>query len=279
MSKLSDLQVQAFIYAENITNKATRDILKIYQSSLKNIRADIMALNEKVTWTRWELSKYSRLEKLEKQIFDNLKKISTSVYKVIKSNNKNIVVNTYDKSVTGYKEEAKSNINFAKIDPTAIKAIVGDPFPGVTLKDLIQDKYRKYAAKIKITIGTGLVQGLSAAQMSKALKDDLGISYKDAERIVRTEALRAESKAALEATAEAESKGIKLTKVWGKNLKTKGEDRENHIAMIGEKADKNGIFTMRYGKNIGAKAPAPRMFGIPEEDINCGCYYTEEVIE
>lgn len=275
MGKLSEQQIQAFIDAEKKLKSTEKAVLKIYQSSLKNIRAEIMALNEKIEWTQWELQKYNRLNNLQKQIFEEVKNISDRVYKVLLKTNKDIVNNTYNRGRFGYDKEIGINITFSKLTAETINKIVEDVYPNVSLKQLIQDRYKRHAAKLQMTIGNMLVQGKSAQAMSTAIKDDLGISYNDAMRIVRTEGLRAESKSMLELTKDAQNIGIEITKVWQATLDMK--TRSTHANMDGQKADKKGLFILNSGKNKGTKAEAPRLFGIAEEDIQCRCNYIEEI--
>ena len=275
MGKLSEQQIQAFIDAEKTLKAAEKDILKIYQSSLKNVRAEIMALNEKIEWTQWDIQKYNRLDKLQLEIFSEVKNISNNVYKILSKTNKNIVNDSYKRGWYGYEKESGVELRFGKITPETIQGIVEDPYPNVTLKDLIQDRYKRHVAKLKMTIGNGLIQGKSAQEMSRMIKDDLNISYQDSLRIIRTEGLRAESKSMLELTNEAEEMGIKVKKIWNSTLDMK--TRPSHANMDGQEANKDGLFVLNSGKNQGAKAEAPRMFGIAEEDIQCRCTYIEEI--
>jgi hypothetical protein len=83
-----------------------------------------------------------------------------------------------------------------------------------------------------------------------------------AETIFRTETGRVQSTAFLaRADQHTEPEALEKQWIWS------GIERENHAALHGTRVKlKGGEFKTR-----GHSAPAPRLFGVPSEDINCGC--------
>ena len=71
-----------------------------------------------------------------------------------------------------------------------------------------------------------------------------------------------------EVKKSAKRKGIDVDEVWisTKDMRT----RDSHRSMDGQKADKNGMFTL-VGKDSGVKVSAPGNTGIAEHDIHCRC--------
>ena len=105
MSELNDSLKKAFNNAEKAALKAEKDILKIYTSSLKSIRADMLKMNEKVTWSLAELQKYDRLTNLNKQIIAEVAKINAAAYNEIKRTNIAVVNNTYNRNWFGLEKD------------------------------------------------------------------------------------------------------------------------------------------------------------------------------
>ena len=97
-------------------------------------------------------------------------------------------------------------------------------------------------------------------------------------RILRTEGGRASSQGYLEAYSDinesADNLGLEVNNKWLATLDTK--TRSSHQRLdntLAKKADDGS----EYFEIDGATAPAPRMFGIAAEDINCRCQLTMEV--
>lgn len=92
-------------------------------------------------------------------------------------------------------------------------------------------------------------------------------------RIYRTETTRSRSRMKLDVERELKERGYEVEKIWRHTLSLipsrihKGYiPRDSHMALDGTYADKEGLFHTQLGS-----AEAPGLFGIPEEDINCGC--------
>lgn len=277
MGKLNKNQSLAFNQAEKAINIEEKLILKIYQSSLKQIRSELLKLNERIDWSFNELNKFGRLQKLEEQMLKEIRKISVDTFKTMAKTNTVITTNTYNRAWFGYEKEIGATLNFDKIDPELVRQIVRDPYPGIKLSDMIKNIGVQQAQRIKFEIGQGLLQGEGIAKISKRIKDSLGIGYNSAVRIARTEGLRAQSKSALTATDRSKDLGIDVVKVWDATLD--GRTRPTHRAADGQEANKKGDFTVG-----GVKFIAPRVVSennasgnTARETINCRCSYLEEI--
>jgi len=270
MGQIAENQKIAFNQTEGMLNIYEKRLISAYRGSLKQIRNDIMKLNEKVTWSFSELRKYNRLEKLQKQVANELVKLGRLTGVELAKVNTNIVENTYNRSWFGYEKEIKTSLAFGKINPDLVKGIVTEPYPNVKLKDLIKNVTQQQVNRIVFDIGQSLALGEGAAKAARRLRNSLNIGFNQSMRIARTEGLRASSKAQLVSTERSQDLGIEITKQWHTNLD--GRERSSHRNINEQLADKKGLF------HIGtATAEAPRLFGIAKEDINCRCYYTEEI--
>jgi hypothetical protein len=271
---MSELENQRSITTKIIDKKLTaseKQLLTIYKSSLTNIRNKLLELNERSTWTQTDLMKYDRLNKLQDQILLEIKELSNKVYTEIKNTNKDITVTEYNRSSYGYTKEVGVFLSFDRINTELIKSIVEMPYPNIPLSDFIKKIGSATYEKIKVILGSTLLTGDGVQTASKQIKDLLGVSYKEALRIARTEGLRARSKAQLEVTNKAKNLGLDIKKRWLSTLDFR--TREDHRKLDRQYADDEGYFHVS-----GYKAQAPRMFGVASLDINCRCTYTEEVV-
>jgi len=275
MGQVAQNQKVAFNQSEAMLNLYEKKLLGIYRGSLKQIRSDLMKLNEKAKWSFSELSKYNRLDKLKTQIANEIRKLGRQSAAGLARTNTNIVTNTYNRSWFGYEKEIQTSLAFGKINPELVQGIVTEPYPDVKLSDLVKGVTQQTANRISFEIGQSLTLGEGAAKMAQRIKNTLNISYNRAVTIARTEGLRASSKAQLVSTQRSQDLGIDIVKVWDSTNDSR--TRPSHVSMEGQKANTDGLFTLVSGKNRGAQAEAPRLFGIAEEDINCRCTYIEEV--
>ena len=276
MGKLSQEQLKAYQKNNKLLKSQEKELLTIYQSSLKEIRNDMFKMSDRADWTLNDMLKYNRLTTLEKEVLIEIKKINEALYKSMVNTNKQVVKNTYNQSWYGYEKETSINIDFDKIDAATIEAIVKNPYPNVKLKDLIKDLSASQVKQLKIILGSGLTQGKSITKIAQELKGMLEINYTRALRIARTESARASSKAHLKLTQQAEDMGIKIVKVWHAVLDNR--TRDSHAEMDGKRADEDGLFDVN-----GVIMSAPQVVvsdpegNLAAETINCRCDYLEEV--
>ena len=111
--------------------------------------------------------------------------------------------------------------------------------------------------------------------IAKALRDDLGMSKAQAQRVARTEAGRAMSQAGLDSAMVAKDNGLDMKKRWYATKDTRTRDTHRHLD--GTSVDIEDNF-----HSSGCVGPAPKLFvGVAsaKENINCRCkllYYIDE---
>jgi len=271
---LKTFQEKAFKTSLKRLNNTERQLAQIYKGSLTDLRNKLLVLSEKIeskTMTDSDLYKYNRLSKMYENTMVAMKDISKQTYDIIKKSNKDVAKIAYEGSRIAYNKVA--GIDIGRIDTESLRKMVEFSYPEVPFKDFVNKLGANGITRLKQTLGAGLAQGESIPKISARLKDALNITFNDAVRIARTEALRANSEAMVDATEKAKENGIKIKKVWQHNILSQYA-RESHIALDGVEEDKDGLFWSN-----GLSAPAPRMFNDAGEDINCGCSYIEEIIE
>ena len=76
---------------------------------------------------------------------------------------------------------------FAKINESMIQNIVSYPWSGADFSKRLWENKRVLHFHVRETITQGLIQGKGVPQMTKDLSDRMGSSFKNAERLIRTE--------------------------------------------------------------------------------------------
>lgn len=266
MKKIKKLEKK---YEKYLTQQEKK-ILNNYVKGYKDIDKEIARIYKNYADNDGKLymesmMKYSRLDKLERDVA----KIIAAIYK----ENNTIINNTLRNIMeTSYKETTNSLNVKAIIKPVTIteevnKLVAGIKWRGRTNKyksDLIYDAHGR--------IKKGLESGKTYAQMASDVEEIVGNDVMNPMRIARTEGHRIRESGKLHAARDIEAKGYELTKTW---VTMKDERvRSSHQDMDGQTVGIDEEFTLPSG----AKTQAPGMAGIAEEDINCRCILTYNIV-
>lgn len=247
-------------------NNTVKTIEKEYQGALDAIRVILATAAIKYgvdgKLSMAEMSKFNRIDKLQKEINEALTLVNKSVDKKTIEH----AIKTYETAYygTGFalETELQEKLNYTKLlRPNVIKAIE-NPLTKIALEDNA-DRVKR---SIRRTIASGLAQGQSVPQMSKKVKIDLEKNANNATRIVRTETTRVQNEAIQEAGEKAAQK-IDLVKKW--NATKDSRTRKSHRKLNGQIKKINEEFTVN-----GHSTQRPGGFGVASEDINCRCRLT-----
>ena len=273
--------------------KNEKKLIRIYKQSLKEIKAEIAGLYEKMGKVNLaESTKYNRLSNMAIGIQDELTRMGVKSKAVVIDSIKTAYSETYN--FTGYAVENGLGVDlgFAPLPHDKLVAknllngrlvtqdgVIQDPFDLIKWKSSVTKTVNGYNTKIKDTLTKGLIKGDSYQSISKQIGEIGGKNASQMMRILRTEGGRASSKGYLEAYNEIEndaaSLGIGMKNKWLSTLDSKTRDTHQTLDQqiaVAENEGEQPMFTSN-----GNKAPAPRTFGIAAEDINCRCNMTPEV--
>lgn len=76
---------------------------------------------------------------------------------------------------------------FAKINAGMIESVISYPWSGAMFSDRLWQNKQALIFNLREVMTQGLIQGKGVAVMSKEMSDKMGQSYKNAERLIRTE--------------------------------------------------------------------------------------------
>ena len=154
-----------------------KTLASVYDSSLTEIRLKLIKLGESLPdkITIAEISKYNRLNNLYKSITDELKKISPKVAKKILDLNVNNYQETYFKNWYLLEKQLEMPITFGRVNPDRIRAVLTNPIPGKSLKDLIVTVHGRNVDKLKFEIAKNLTEGTGINKLSKTIKENFDL--------------------------------------------------------------------------------------------------------
>jgi hypothetical protein len=235
-----------------------------YAKSLKEIRNQLLIIYEKYavegTLTLSEMTKFNRLKNLQAGLTETMKETNKDVTKMM--NKYHSVV--YDDAFYRYSwsVDQASGVELEWGSPGQIKQIE-------QIKDIGKTQYIQAIKslnangikRVNNTIIGGIMQGTSIQKMARDLKNALGISARDAMRIIRTETNRLSELGHYEEYLKAEKNGVKLKRQLLATLDTR--TRAQSANMDGQISNDKGKFRYPNGQYY-----IPGNTGVAKWDIN-----------
>ncbi|ARM68506.1 minor capsid protein [Staphylococcus phage IME1365_01] len=227
-----------------------------------------------VTWT--EFNKYNRLNKELIRIGEMLTEDYRKVAKTIRQTQQNAYIEKFLMSLYLYEMASQTSMQFDVPTASVINKAIEQPIEFIKLVPTLQ-KYRdEVLKKIRIHITQGIMSGEGYSKIAKALRDDIGMTKAQSQRVARIEAGRAMSQAGLDSAKVAKDNGLTgMKKRW---LATKdNRTRDTHRHLDGKAIDIDDNF-----HSSGCIGQAPKLFvGVAsaKENIGCRCkllYYFDE---
>lgn len=268
-------------YINQLIKQAESELEILFSRRLKQIQQEIADMFEKyqsddvhVTWT--EFNKYNRLNKELIRIGEMLTEDYREVAKTIRQTQQNAYIEKFLMSLYLYEMASQTSMQFDVPTASVITKAIEQPIKYIELTGTLKKHRSNVLKKIRIEITKGIVNGKGYTHIAKALRDDLGMSKAQAQRVARTEAGRAMSQAGLDSAKVAKDNGLSgMKKRW---LATKdNRTRDTHRHLDGKAIDIDDNF-----HSSGCVGQAPKLFvgdASAKENINCRCkllYYFDE---
>lgn len=270
LQKLEEANVLA---EEKRIKLVERALLRNYKAAYDETVKQIADLYKKVGLTdpvngisirKEDAIRYNQLANRLQAIADEMTKLRKAGVKLTEESNYQAVQDGYYRTAYAYDQAVGVALGIKSLPIQAIRASVYSESSGMSFIKTWAKNSELERARVSATITRGITNGYSYPKMARQIKGNFERGLKDAIRVVRTEAGRAWSEGYLAANEEAESVGLDIRKRWSATLD--GRTRTDHARLDGTYADKDGLFWLG-----GESAQAPRLFGVPEQDINCRC--------
>ena len=257
---------------EGITAITERELAKRYKAAYQSALSRLAALYAKIgdEPTLLEAKRYNKLANMLKAIADEYKVLTKqSISKVESSLIKTFTEAAY-RTQWAVDQATGIEIAFPVLPVDTIRASVYSEASGLTFIQTMKKNSAANLVKLSQQITQGLALGESYAKTARRVKDTFQGGYSDAIRVVRTEAGRNMNEGHLKTYEAAQEAGVEMVKKWVATLD--GRTRDSHGHLDGKAADENGLFW------IGSdSAPAPGLFALPKNKINCRCRVVEEI--
>lgn len=268
-------------YINQLIKQAESELEILFSRRLKQIQQEIADMFEKyqsddvhVTWT--EFNKYNRLNKELIRIGEMLTEDYREVVKTIRQTQQNAYIEKFLMSLYLYEMASQTSMQFDVPTASVINKAIEQPIEFIKLVPTLQKHRDEVLKKIRIHITQGIMSGEGYSKIAKALRDDIGMTKAQSQRVARTEAGRAMSQAGLDSAKVAKDNGLTgMKKRW---LATKdNRTRDTHRHLDGKAIDIDDNF-----HSSGCVGQAPKLFvGVAsaKENINCRCkllYYFDE---
>lgn len=257
---------------DKLISQSEKEIERLFSHRLKVIKALLEDMFEKyesseasVTWTNF--NKYNRLNKELDRITEMMNDDYKVVAKTIKQSQQNVYIEKYMMSLFLYELASQSDMHVTIPSISVIQESIDQPIEFIKLIPTLQKQRNSVLEKIRMHITQGIMSGEGYSKVSKALRDDIGMSVAQSKRVARTEIGRALSIAGQDSALKARDNGVEMTKYW---LATKDtRTRDTHQDLDGQEKGLDEPF-----KSSGCIGMSPKTFvGVAsaKENINCRC--------
>lgn len=257
-----------------LTKNTEKELLQAYSKALKEIRKALALAYEKHgtkgKLEYFEMAKYNRLANLEKQISEEIRKLTGKNAMTLKKGIAEGFEESFYRTAFALETTVEAKLGFGLLDPKVIEAAVNNPLDRIGWKDRHKDNQAQLVKQLKQEIAQGLIQGKSYQEMAKSVKSRMEIGASKTQRIIQTETHRVQQDGRLQSLQQAYKKGVDMVKVWTSSLD--GDTRDSHQDLDGVKVAMDEDFEGEFGSG-----PAPGQLGDPREDINCRCSVRAEI--
>lgn len=259
---------------ERMSRMKEKTISRNYKATLNDLRKtlsmmyDQYEIDGQVTFQ--EMSKYNRLQKLDKEVYDLITDLYKSNTKIIRGTLVGIANETYNSTINIVEIAAERKLK-GIVKELNVDSIVNNEMAGLKWSERVSKHRSDLIYSLNKEIRQGLTQGDTYATMTKRLKKELGTNAAKANTIVRTEGHRVLAETQKESLDSIAKQGIKMTKTWvtSRDERVRGNnsrDRMDHVSMDG--------ITISIDENFklldGSSGYGPGLTN-SYNDINCRC--------
>lgn len=263
-------QRQAQKALDKLEEEARKELIKHFRTSLKELRGKIARIYERYDGDWIEMQKYNRLTKLEKEIAQEIGKLTGKNAQTLKKGMMDVYEESYYRTAYILSNEVKSDLGFAMLDRKLVEKAIENPLDRVGFLQRNRDNQRILTRQLREQLTQSLIQGEAYGKAAKRIKDRMDVGASKALTIARTENHRVRQAAKLDSMKEGEKAGITLKKQWVATIDE--STRDSHQDLDGVQIDIDEDFEGEEGSG-----PAPGMLGAAEENINCRCTMIEVV--
>ena len=267
-----DIYVESTRAIDKLIESSEKQVDKEFIALLKGIKSTLASAYEKFgrdgILTREEMVKYGRLTKLEQSLIEQIQKLNKNQIRLTKDTIQHVFEESYYRY--GYLIENETEFRiYELLSKEAINQNIHNDLNPISWDKRVKINNETMLRQLVEDINQALIVGSSYAFIASMVADRVTVGSNKGKRIVRYEGRRVQEKANFDSMDKADEviskAGMQVKKQW---LSAKDSRvRHTHRGLDGQTIDIDDEFT----SPSGAKAKAPRQFGIPKEDANCRC--------
>lgn len=260
------LMLQSHI--DELIKSGEEDIARNYKKILDDLRLYIAELYSKYEvegqLNFYEMSKYNRLTKMDKEIISIVSKLYKDNNQVIRGILRRVVGDSYTNTLDIVNQATGRQIK-GIIKPIDVTKTINSEMAGLKWTERMHYHRNTAIYEIQKEIKQGLTQGDTYGAMAKRLKSKLELDINKSNQIIRTEGHRCHGQAKEDSFNAIEKAGVKFKEQW---ISSQDERvRSYHQVLDGVIINRGEMFH----SPSGAIGPGPGLMGKPEDDINCRC--------
>lgn len=248
-----------------IEKQFERELIHNYQASLKEIRSKLAVAEEKYGLDWIEMQKYNRLAKLEKEIGQEIAKLTGKNAQTLLKSNRVMYEESYYRTAHILSSEVNADLGFVLLDKDEIRKAIENPLDRVGMLQRNRDNQRILTRQMREQLAQGLIQGESYRSTAKRLKERMDVGASKALTTARTENHRVRQIGKQDAREEAVKAGLILKRVWQSSLSDRTreahQDADGQERGVDEPFEVDGEELMYPGDSSGSA----------ENVINCRC--------
>ena len=255
---------------DRLQKEFERELIRAFQQALKEIRAKIAEAYEKYDGDWVEMQKYNRLTKLEKEIAQEIGKLTGKNAMTLKKGMMDAYQESYYRTAWVLSNQVKSDLGFSLLDRKLVEKAIQNPLDRVGFLQRNRDNQARLTRQLREHLAQSLIQGEAYGTAARRIKERMDVGATNVIRIAQTEMHRTRQKAKLDSMEEGAKAGVVVKKMWVATIDDR--TRDSHQELDGVTIDIDEDFEGEEGSG-----PAPGMLGSAEEDINCRCTMIEVV--
>lgn len=274
MEKSKPTPTKEQIEREKALNKLEKDyekeIIRNYQLALKELRAMIAFIYEKYDGSWIELNRYNRYVKLEKEIAEEIRKLTGKNAKTLIKGLMDVYEEAYYRTAYVLTNAVQTDLMFVLLDSELVRKAIENPLDKVGFLARNKELHQVLLRQLRENLTQSFILGESYRTAAKRIKERMDVGASRSLTIARTEMHRTRQQAKLDSLKEGAERGIIIKKHWLATIDSRTRDR--HGRLDGVQVDLDEHFEID-----GYRAKAPGLFGVAEMDINCRCDVLEVV--
>ena len=162
-----------------------------YERLLQEISTIMNATARKALEARASSGAYayrvSRLDALKDHVRAQTARLADVELSSVTSHLRGIITDAYNRSMFDLQRGTGYGFSFAQMDTRTVNEILHNPWSGSNFSQRIWKAQDMLAKQLNEKLTAGFMSGRSNTQLSRELSDTMGVSFRNAERLVRTE--------------------------------------------------------------------------------------------